>query len=153
MSAEASIPNRAAALRLVRALKYAFALSPILFLLVIIRIPARNVAPPEPTVVTAITIVALTMIILGYAVPRSLAQVGQNSQATATLAGQLQSWLSRNLIGFAFLEACSLFAFVLHFLGAELRRSELLIAVGIVATLFFSAGEPPGSEDASSQQS
>jgi hypothetical protein len=58
----------------------------------------------------------------------------------------LQFWFARSVIGFAFIEACSLFGVALHAMGADIRRSELLIGIGIVATVFFSAGEAPADE-------
>jgi hypothetical protein len=117
----------------------------------VIKILPKGPKPVDPTVETLITIVALAAVVLGFVFPRYLAGIAQRASANATQAAQRLQWLARSVMGFAFIEACSLFAIVLHSLGADLRRSELLIGVGIVATVFFSPGAPPPDDRDSGQ--
>lgn len=144
------IKDPAAALRVVRAMKVAFVLSALLFLYIVIRIPATSAQPLDSTVEAAFVIAALTMVFLGFAARKLFARAVQNASATTIPAADLQRWLAASVISFAFLEACSLIGVALHFIGAALWHSELLIGVGIVATAFFSAGAPPGSEESRS---
>jgi hypothetical protein len=143
------ITNPAAALRLVRIMKGAFIVSALFFLYLVITIPASDSRPPDPVIETVLTFFALTNIVLGFVIPRFMAKAAQRKSESKSPAAPLQRWFTASVAGFAFLESCSLFGVMLHFLGAELRRSELLIAVGIVATLFFSAGAPPGADEGS----
>lgn len=147
MNDRAPLANPEAALRLVRVLKIAFILSSILFLFVVIEIPSKSPQPVDRTVELALLIAALTTIVLGYAFPKFLASSGQGRSGSAPQASALQAWFSRCVMSFAFLEACSLFGVVLHFLGAELLHSELLIGVAILALAFWSPETPPSSED------
>ena len=142
-----TVTSPAAALRLVRIMKIAFVVSAILFLGVIIRLPANAAQPPDFTLVTAITVVAFADVVLGFVFPRSYLRTGRRAPGDVKPPTPIQRWFTANVIGFAFLESCSLFGVMLHFLGAELRRSELLIGVGIIATIFFSLGTPPGGEE------
>jgi hypothetical protein len=153
MSERATITDPAAALRVVRAMKVAFIVSAILFLSIVIKIPANATQPPDPNVELAITGVALAMVVLGFVFPRMLERIAQRAPRNTVQTTPVQRWFTRSLIGLAFLEACSLFGVTLHFLGAGIRRSELLIGVGIIATVFFSVGTPPESEEESSRQS
>ena len=153
MNGRAALLDPAAARRLALVLKAAFIVSAILFLYIVIKIPAKMPQLQNPSLEMAMTIIALTMIVLGFAFPNFLAKVAQRAPGNTIQAVRMQGWILRNVIGFAFLEACSLFGVALHFLGAELLRSELLISVGIVATVFFSAGTLPGSEEGASASS
>jgi hypothetical protein len=153
MNESVPITNPAAALRVVRMLKIAFVASAILFLRMIITIPAHPLQPVNSTVETAITIVALVNIILGYAFPRFMLRAAQRASGNTSNVPSIQRWFTASVVGFAILESCSLFGVALHFMGAELLRSELLIAVGIVATVFFSAGAPPADRVGNSAQS
>jgi hypothetical protein len=149
MNEGAAVTSPAAALRLARILKFAFAISAILFLSVVLRVPAKATQPPDPMVVAAITILAFANIVLGFVFPRYYLRNAQRVPGNAQQATPIQRWFTANVLGFALIESCSLFGVMLHFLGAELGRSNLLIGVGVVATLFFSVGAPPESEEGS----
>jgi hypothetical protein len=139
----AQVPNPAAARRLVRVLKAAFVGSPFFFFYIVVKTSATAAHAPSATVEMALTLVALTNVALGYAVPRLMMRAAQRTPGSRDQATVIQRWLTANVLGFALLESCSLLGMALHFLGAELQRTELLIAVGIIATVFFSPGALP----------
>lgn len=128
-------------------MRLCFVVSAALFLYMIVKIIPGGTQPPSPAFETAITVVALGAVVLGFILPRTLLTRSQRATENANRVAPLQFWVTRNVLGFAFLEACSLFGIVLHIMGADLWRSELLIGIGIVATVFFSAGEAPADED------
>ncbi len=123
-----------------------FVVSAFLFLYMILKVLPGGAQPPSPAFETAITIMALGAVVMGFVLPRVLAGRAKRTTGSVTQSAQLQFWVMRSVLGFAFMEACSLFSIVLHVMGANLWRSELLIGIGIVATVFFSAGEAPADE-------
>lgn len=150
MNGRVTVTSPGAALRLVRVLRITVVVAQILFLYyLVIRFPIASPRPLDPTAGMVITGLALANVVLGFVFPRYFLRIRQRAQGNAAQAALLQRWVTANVVGFAFLESCSLFGVALHFLGAALRRSELLIGVGIVATVFFSLGAPPGPEEGS----
>jgi hypothetical protein len=145
MSDGAPNPNPAAARRVFRVLKIAFVAYTALLFFVVIRIPPKSRIPVDGTIQAAITAVALAALVLGFVVPRFLVKPANSSIANATAPSPIKRWFTAGVVGLAFLEACSLFGVTLHFLGAGLERSELLIGAGLVATVFFSPGTLPGA--------
>ena len=146
MNGQTPITSRAAALRMVLVMRLFFVVSAFLFLYMILKVLPGGTQPPNPVVETAITVIALGSVAMAFVLPRMLAGRAKRTTGSATQAAQLQFWVLGSVVGFAFLEACSLFGIVLHVMGANLWRSELLIGVGIIATVFFSAGEAPADE-------
>jgi membrane protein YqaA with SNARE-associated domain len=136
---------------LMRVMKIAFIVSALLFLSLVMRIPAKETQPPSSSLEMALTILALTDVVIGYVIPRFILRSAQAAQENAAQPAAIRRWITASVIGFAFLESCSLFGVMLHFLGAEIWRSELLIAVGILATVFFSAGAVPGADGGSTE--
>ena len=153
MNGSAQIASPAAALRVFRFMKAAFLVYGILLIYVIIKIRPKSSSPEDSTMVVAITFLAPIMLVLGFFTPRFFPRLAQRSSQSAPGATPIKQWFSGGLIGLCFLEACSLFGVVLHFLGAGLRQSELLIGAGIAAIAFFSPGALPGSEEGNSSQS
>jgi len=138
--------------RTVRIMKIGFITFALLLIYLIFKIPASAPQPIDPTVEMAVTILALVDVVLGFVFPRFMMRMAQRAPGNAAPATALQRWFAGSVVGLAFLESCNLFGFALHFLGAELGRSELLIGVGIVATMFFSAGAPPGRDEGNRSQ-
>jgi F0F1-type ATP synthase membrane subunit c/vacuolar-type H+-ATPase subunit K len=145
MNGRAPVTNPAAAMRLVRVMKIFFVVSMLFFLYMVIKLPANGTQPPDPKLEMVLTILALANIANGFVIPRYILRAPQRAQGDPNQATLVQRWFTANVLGFAFLESCGLFGVVLHFLGADLRRSELLIGVGIVAIVFFSPGAVPDS--------
>jgi hypothetical protein len=145
MNGRAPVTNPAAAMRLVRVMKIFFVVSMLFFLYMVMKLPATAAQTPDAKLEMALTLLALANIVLGFVVPRYILRAAQRAQGNTTQATLSQRFITASVLGFAFLESCSLFGVVLHFLGADLRRSELLIGVGIVATVFFSLGPLPDS--------
>jgi hypothetical protein len=127
-------------------MRICFVVSAFLFLYMILKVLPGGTRSPTPAFETALTVVALGAVVMGFVLPRMLAARSQRTTGNANHASPLQFWVLRSVMGFAFIEACSLFGVALHAMGADLRRSELLIGIGIVATVFFSAGEAPADE-------
>jgi hypothetical protein len=117
-----------------------------MFLYMVIKVLPAAASPVDPMMETLLTIIALASVVVGLVLPRILPGLAKNVPDHVPQAQRLQSWFTRSVLGFAFVEACSLFGIALHALGASLHRSELLIGIGIVATVFVSAGEPPTDE-------
>jgi hypothetical protein len=143
MNGRAPVTNPAAAMRLVRVMKIAFIASALIFLYMVMKLPANATQPPDPTLEMVLTILALANIANGFVIPRYILRAAQRAQGDPNQATLVQRWFTANVLGFAILESCCLFGVALHFLGADLRRSELLIGIGIVATVFFSPGAVP----------
>lgn len=145
MNGRAPVTNPAAAMRLVRVMKIFFVVSMLFFLYMVMKLPATAAQPPDAMLEMVLTILALANIANGFVIPRYILRAPQRAQGNTTQATLSQRFITASVLGFAFLESCSLFGVALHFLGADLQRSELLIAVGIVATVFFSPGPLPDS--------
>jgi F0F1-type ATP synthase membrane subunit c/vacuolar-type H+-ATPase subunit K len=145
MNGRAPVTNPAAAMRLVRVMKIFFVVSMLFFLYMVMKLPATAAQTPDAMLEMVLTILALANIANGFVVPRYILRAPQRAQGDPNQATLVQRWFTANVLGFAFLESCGLFGVVLHFLGADLRRSELLIGVGIVAIVFFSPGAVPDS--------
>jgi F0F1-type ATP synthase membrane subunit c/vacuolar-type H+-ATPase subunit K len=143
MNGRAPVTNPAAAMRLVRVMKIFFVVSMLFFLYMVMKLPATAAQTPDPKLEMVLTILALANIANGFVIPRYILRAPQRAQGDPNQATLVQRWFTANVLGFAFLESCGLFGVVLHFLGADLRRSELLIGVGIVAIVFFSPGAVP----------
>jgi hypothetical protein len=148
MNSRVAATNPAAAKRLFRLIKIGFIVYMALLFFVVIRIPSKSHRAVDPMIELALTMTALVALVAGYVAPRVLARHPQPESQDAAAAPAIKSWFSGGVIGLFFLEACSLFGVVLHFLGADLQRSELLIAAGIVSTVFFSPGALPDGANA-----
>jgi hypothetical protein len=144
MNGRTPITNSAAAVRVVRVMKSAFVVSAILFLFVVLDVPSKTAQPPVPAIEISITVIALANVALGFVLPRYFLRIGQRASRNAQQSTPIQRWFTANVVRFALLESCTLFGVMLHFMGAALRHSEFLIAVGIVATVFLSLGALPG---------
>ncbi len=141
-------------MRLVRILKICFVASQILFLyFLVIQLPSPSTRPVDFKIEMALTILALSNVVLGFVIPRYFLRAGPRATGDASQqSSPIQRWFTANIVGFALLESCSLFGVVLHFLGAPLRHSELLICIATVAIVFFTAGAPPAGEASSNSQ-
>ena len=130
-----------------RVMKITFIISGLLYFYVAMKFIGQAQQPVTGAVQLAITIVALTCIVVGFLVPRIVFRAAEITYQSNPALPPFKRWMTKGIISLAFFEACILFGFVLHVLGAPLWRVELLFGAGIASMLFWSPGKPPGSEN------
>jgi hypothetical protein len=139
--------NVAAAVRTARILKIAFLVSGILFIYVVYTVPVQAQGPTSPAFEMAIAVVALASVVAGFILPGILRRAAERVSQNKPGSTPLSRWMAGNIVGLACFESCSMFAVMLHFAGGHVRTIELLFAVGLIALLFWSPGNPPDAEE------
>jgi divalent metal cation (Fe/Co/Zn/Cd) transporter len=124
-------------------IRIAFIVSGFLYFYVAMKFVSQAQQPVTSTFQLAIAIVAFTCVILGFSARRLFARPAESPAEKAPTSIQLKRWMTTSVISLAFFEACILFGFVLHVLGAPLWRVELLFGAGIASMLIWSPGTPP----------
>lgn len=133
--------------RVMRTMKYAFILSVLLFISLTIRVPSKAAHHPGQSLEFIIIAMALTNLTVGCAgrsILRRLtnANVGRNGNAAP-----LNQWVLANMISFALIESCALFAVVLHMLGGSTKLVGLLFGCALLALFTWNSGAPPATEN------
>ena len=128
-----------------RVVKIAFIVSGFLYFYVAMKFTSQAQQPVTSAFQFAITIVALTCIVVGFVVPRFVFRAAESKYQSNSALTPLKRWMTKGILSLAFFEACILFGFVLHILGAPLWRVELLFGAEIAAMLFWSPGTPPSA--------
>jgi F0F1-type ATP synthase membrane subunit c/vacuolar-type H+-ATPase subunit K len=129
-----------------RVIKIAFIVSGFLYFYVAMKFTSQAQQPVTSAVQLAITIVAFTCVIFGFSTRSLFARPAESSAEKMPASTERGRWMTTSIISLAFFEACILFGFVLHVLGAPLWRVELLFGAGIASMLLWSPGKPPGAE-------
>lgn len=133
----------AAAVRLGRTLKLAFIGSGLLFIFLVIRLPAKSPHSAPPAIELVMTIVAFACVFAGFFVPRVVRRAQPFQDRPGSTA--LNQWMSMTVLSLAFFQACILFGFVLHLVGARAPFVDVLLAAGIISLLIWSPQPPPAS--------
>ena len=128
-----------------RGMKITFIISGFLYFYVAMKFISQAQTPVTGAVQLAITIVAFTCIAVGFLVPRFVFRAAEITYQSNPALPPFKRWITKGIISLAFFEACILFGFVLHVLGAPSWRVELLFGAGIAAMLLWSPGTPPGA--------
>lgn len=131
------------AVSLMRTMKVCFIVSCFLFVLAAYRVPSQGASAADTTVEFAISAVALMNVALGFLLPRFLMRQAVRAPRSNPHLTLVQRWMSFTVIGLAFFESCSLFAFSLHMLGARAAVVGVLFAVGICSMIVWDFGRPP----------
>jgi hypothetical protein len=135
------------ALGIVRVLKLSFLVAGAMFIFLVIRIPARPATAPSSAVEIAISVVALMCVVAGFFVPTLIRMpAAPRLPGNSTSAPPINQWFARCILSLAFLDACNIFAVVLHFLGARVQFVELVFAIGMLSLIFWSPGTPPSAD-------
>ena len=134
--------------RTIRVLQFGFLFFGFLIVYLIFKLPSRAPAAINPTAEMVIALFAMGVLILGWSgrgLSRKLVSLGP-------LATPLSAWFTGNVFGLACVNACLLFGFVLHSMGARTRVVELLIGAAMLSFLFWMPGKAPASEPGSGMQ-
>ena len=129
-----------------RVIKIAFIVSGFLYFYMVITMPSHAQHPPAPALNWAFTIVAFTCVVIGFNTRGLFVRSAGGSSQNLPASVQFKRWMSAGIMSLANFEACILFGFALHFLGAPLWQVELLFGVGLIAMVLWSPGEPPATE-------
>lgn len=135
-------------MRLMRVLKYSFFGIGLLLIYIVIRIPAPSHPAPNPAFSLAVIAVALTIIALGFFVPRFLRKAVNGNSQNRPESTPLNRWMSLNLFSLACFDGSMLFGFVLHLLNAPARLAWIATAAGIIAILIWKPIPLPTTEEA-----
>ena len=138
---------------MVRIMKWCFILSAAMFIYVAVRIPTQEQHAPSSTFEYAISIAALGCVVAGFLLPKVLTSSAVASMQRVPASTPVKRWFSGCVISLACFNACSLFAFALHFVGARVLIVELLFAIGILSVVFWSPGNPPSANEGNPIQS
>ncbi len=130
-----------------RVIQIAFIVSGFLYLYIMTMIPSHAHRPPTPAVELAIAVVALTRVVVGFNTKRIFVCSSEGTPQDVSAQTQRSRWMTAGVMSLAFFEACILFGFVLHVLGARGWLVGLLFGIGIGSMIFWSPGEPPGAGD------
>jgi hypothetical protein len=139
--------NPAAIARAARVMKIGFIAFAVLLMFLVMKMPAQPRQPSDPLVANAITVLALLDGALGLVMPRFLVRSARRRPGSARPVTPVQQWFTGVVVSYAFFTSICLFGFALHFLGADLRRSELLIGVGIVSMVAVFPKAPPEDDE------
>lgn len=131
---------------IMRVIRIAFFVSGILYFYVAMKFISKAQQPVTSAFQLAITIVAFTCIAIGFLVPRFVFRSPESTYQGNPALPLLKRWMLKSIMSLAFFEACILFGFVLHVLGAPMWRVELLFGAGIASMLIWSPGPLPGTE-------
>ncbi len=129
--------------RTIRVLQFGFLFFGFLIVYLIFKLPSHASAAINPTAEMVIALFAMGVLILGWSARgliRKLASLG------LPLATPLSAWFIGNVFGLACVNACLLFGFVLHSMGARMRVVEFLIGSAILSFLFWMPGKAPAIE-------
>lgn len=135
-----------------RILKYAFAVSGILFVYIAFKILAKPQQQASEPMQVAISLVGLWCVVGGFYVPRWIFRRAENRSQSMAVEVHRQRWMARGLLSLAYFEACILFGFALHIFGGHNWIVGLLMGAGIGAELLWNPGEPPSAEDGQSSR-
>ena len=135
--------------RTMRILKIGFIVSVLAFLYIAIRIPSKQIHPPNQTLELVISALALINIGLGFAARPFLMRMAKINNARTGNGSALNQWFTANICSLAMMESCALFALVLHMLGSPTRIVGILFGAALLAMLVWNAGAPAGPADAS----
>lgn len=133
--------------RVMRTMKYAFIMSVLLFIFVTIRVPSKAAHHPGPSLELIIIAIALTNLAMGWAGRPILRRLTKANAGRDRNAALLNQWMSANILGFALIESCALFAVVLHMLGSSIKLVGLLFGCALLALFAWSPGAPPTTEN------
>ncbi len=143
-------PSTVQVAKTMKVMRLSFLGAACMFVYAAFTIPSRNTARPTSSMVLGISVIALACVALGFLAPALLVpptrRGANNVQPNA--AGQ---WFTRGILSLAFFNACSLFAFALHFLGANQQIVLTLFGMGILSILLWRPGAPPVDEVSLSQ--
>lgn len=142
-----SVEDRAAALvRAIRIMRVAFVVFGVFVIYLVVRIPPPSHSTPNLTFELVITFVALANVVIGFFAPRFLGRVRkpitQNPQSNP-----IDRWMRVSLVSLACFNACMLFGFVLHFMGAAVPYVVIPTAAGLVSLLVWKPQAMPATED------
>lgn len=132
--------------RILGIFRFGFVLGGAMMIFVTIMIPRQAQNPPNPMIELILTGVGLFAVFLGFLMPRLMRSAAMRAGRAQTGPDALNSWLSGNLAGLAWIFSCNLFAVVLHFLGAKTGLVELLFGVGMVSLLAWRGTAPPAAD-------
>jgi hypothetical protein len=127
-------------------IKIAFVVSGLMFVYIVITIPAQLRRPVDLPVQVTLSIVALVVVALGFYAPRFFGRVPTRTTPDRPGATAVSRWTTTSLISLSFFEWSSLSGVALHFLGGRVQLVALLLAVGIISTLIWRPGAPPTAE-------
>ncbi len=130
-----------------RIMKFSFFVAGLLFLYVAVKVPANSPAHVAPAFEFAITAMGLAAVVAAFMLPRFLANAAKNKAQSSSTSTPIQQWFSRNVLALAFLESCTLYGVVLHFVGARVQFVAVLFTVGLTSLLLWTP-EAPLSEEA-----
>jgi nicotinamide riboside transporter PnuC len=137
---ESQVKSPALVMRVVR---IAFIVSGFLYFYVALKLTGQAQQPVASSLQWALTIVAFACLIFGFNARRFLAQPAASPAEKTPTSEQLKRWMTTSVISLALFEACILFGFALHVMGAPLWRVALLFSAGIASMLLWSPGERP----------
>jgi hypothetical protein len=140
--------DRAAALvRTIRITKRGFIAFGVLLIYVMVRSPAPPQASPNPTFELAITFVALANVAIGFLAPRLFGFARKRTTQSQSRSDAIGQWMQVSLVSLACFNACTLFGFVLHFVGSRILFVEITFAAGLISLLVWRPQATPTTED------
>jgi hypothetical protein len=133
--------------RVMRTMKFAFIVSVLLFIFVTTRVPSKAAHRPAQSLELVVIALALTDLAAGWAGRPILSRLTKANASRNGNTALLNQWVSANVLSFALIESCALFAVVLHFLGSSARLVGILFGCVLLALFTWSPGAPPAIEN------
>ena len=138
--------------RMIRILRICFVVYVFLLIYLVIKLPARPQAPPNPAFGLIVTILALIDVVLGFFAQDLLRWTVKRSPQSAPKPNPAKQWMSANIVSLALFVSCGLFGLVLHFVGAHVRFVEILFGVSLASLILWRPGTPPTENEGNSMQ-
>lgn len=138
--------------RLMTTIKIAFVVSELLFVYIVVTIPAQGRHPADLPFEAGLLIAAVTAVALGFLAPRIFGRAPIRKTHDRSVSTAPNRWLAVNLMSIAFFESSSLFGVALHFDRGNVQLVALLLAMGIISTIVWRPGAPPASGIATPSQ-
>jgi hypothetical protein len=128
-------------------LKFAFIVSGLMIIGVVIRVPTQAQQPVSPVFELAVTAMGLTSAVAGLCGRGYFRGVLKRTSTGWRASTLLSQWITANVFSLGFIESCILYGVFLHFVGARARSTEVLFVVAIIALVIWSPGTPPAAKE------
>jgi hypothetical protein len=134
------------ALRIVRILKWSFILAGVMFIYLVVRIPAHAKTTPSTVFELMMSVIALVCVTAGFFIPKILPTPATPPLLNNSASAPVKRWFTLCIMSLAYFDACNLLAVVMHFIGARVRIVELIFTIGMLSLIFWNPGTPPTAE-------
>ena len=138
--------------RMIRILRICFVVYVFLLIYLVIKLPARPQAPPNPVFGFIVTTLALIDVVLGFFAKDLLRWTIKRSPQSAPKPTPAKQWMSANIVSLALFVSCGLFGLVLHFVSARVIFVEVLFGVSLASLILWRPGTPPTENEGNSMQ-